>query len=196
MSQGTRAHQLAMYVVYESPLQMLSDSPTKYLENRECFEFLKEVPTVWDETRPLFGKIGEYIGIALASDVLASAVSARTYAKSGALDIKNGLVMMCGVVTYVAKMGGYNTPQRLFLFLLPDLQLWLQGLPIPLGTLGYLVALGRSLFGQPPAGGGGQAVPPVPPEPPERLRRHLAADAAALHRRPVSGHRPADPGRL
>ena len=56
------------------------------------------------------------------------------------------VVMMCGVVTYVAKMGGYNTPQRLFLFLLPDLQLWLQGLPIPLGTLGYLVALGRSLF--------------------------------------------------
>ena len=56
------------------------------------------------------------------------------------------VVMMCGVVTYVAKMGGYNTAQRLFLFLLPDLQLWLQGLPIPLGTLGYLVALGRSLF--------------------------------------------------
>lgn len=39
------------------------------------------------------------IGIALASDVLASAASARTYAKSGALDIKNGLVMMCGVLT-------------------------------------------------------------------------------------------------
>lgn len=67
MSQGTRVHQLAMYVVYESPLQMLSDSPTKYLENRECFEFLKEVPTVWDETRPLFGQIGEYIGIARRS---------------------------------------------------------------------------------------------------------------------------------
>ena len=39
------------------------------------------------------------IGIALASDVLASAVSARTYAKSGALDIKNGLVMMAGVLS-------------------------------------------------------------------------------------------------
>lgn len=67
MSQGTRVHQLAMYVVYESPLQMLSDSPTKYLENPECFEFLKQVPTVWDETRPLFGQIGEYIGIARRS---------------------------------------------------------------------------------------------------------------------------------
>lgn len=67
MSQGTRAHQLAMYVVYESPLQMLADSPTKYLENPECFEFLKLVPTVWDETRPLFGKIGDNIGIARRS---------------------------------------------------------------------------------------------------------------------------------
>lgn len=67
MSQGTRAHQLAMYVVYESPLQMLADSPTKYLENPECFEFLKQVPTVWDETRPLFGRIGENIGIARRS---------------------------------------------------------------------------------------------------------------------------------
>ena len=38
------------------------------------------------------------IGIALASDVLASAVSARTYAKCGAIDIKNGIVMMCGVL--------------------------------------------------------------------------------------------------
>lgn len=56
------------------------------------------------------------------------------------------VVMMCGVVTYVAKMGGYNTAQRLFLFLSPHLQLWLQGLPVPLGTLGYMVALGRSLF--------------------------------------------------
>ncbi|HJA25912.1 MAG TPA: HAMP domain-containing histidine kinase [Candidatus Fournierella merdigallinarum] len=56
------------------------------------------------------------------------------------------VVMMCGVVTYVAKMGGYNTVQRLFLFLSSDLQLWLQGLPVPLGTLGYLVALGRSVY--------------------------------------------------
>ena len=67
MSQGTRVHQLAMYVVYESPLQMLSDSPTKYLENPECFDFLKQVPTVWDETRPLFGEIGRNIGVARRS---------------------------------------------------------------------------------------------------------------------------------
>ena len=67
MSQGTRAHQLAMYVVYESPLQMLADSPTKYLENPESFEFLKRVPTVWDETRPLFGAVGSNVGVARRS---------------------------------------------------------------------------------------------------------------------------------
>lgn len=56
------------------------------------------------------------------------------------------VAMLCGVVTYIAKMGGYNTMQRLFLFLVPALQNWLQFLPVPLGILGYLVALGRCLF--------------------------------------------------
>lgn len=64
MSQGTRSHQLAMYIVYESPLQMVSDSPTNYDENPESFEFIKQIPTVWDETVPLKGEIGEYIAIA------------------------------------------------------------------------------------------------------------------------------------
>lgn len=59
MSQGTRVHQLAMYVVYESPLQMLSDSPSKYEENPECFDFLKKVPVVWDKTVPLSGSINK-----------------------------------------------------------------------------------------------------------------------------------------
>ncbi len=61
MGQGTRAHQMAMYVVFESPLQMLSDSPSRYRENQECTDFIASVPTVWDETRALGGKIGEYI---------------------------------------------------------------------------------------------------------------------------------------
>lgn len=64
MSHGTRSHQVAMYVVYESALQMISDSPTKYDDNQESFNFIKEIPTVWDETIPLAGKIGEYIVIA------------------------------------------------------------------------------------------------------------------------------------
>ena len=67
MSQGTRVHQMAMYVVYESPLQMLSDSPTKYLENMDCLKFMTAVPTVWDDTVPLFGEVGENIGIARRS---------------------------------------------------------------------------------------------------------------------------------
>lgn len=61
MGQGTRSHQMAMYVVFESPLQMLSDSPSRYRENQECTDFLAPVPTVWDETKALDGKIGEYI---------------------------------------------------------------------------------------------------------------------------------------
>ena len=58
MSMGTRCHQLAMYVVYESPLQMLADSPSNYLREPEMMEFLGPVPTTWDETRVLDGKIG------------------------------------------------------------------------------------------------------------------------------------------
>ncbi len=64
MSQGTRCHQLAMYVVYESPLQMLADNPSNYLREPEAMEFLSNVPTVWNETIPIDGKIGEYIVIA------------------------------------------------------------------------------------------------------------------------------------
>ncbi|HSN50571.1 MAG TPA: glycoside hydrolase family 97 catalytic domain-containing protein, partial [Bacteroidales bacterium] len=61
MGQGTRSHQMAMYVVFESPLQMLSDSPSRYQEHQECTDFIAPVPTVWDETKALDGKIGEYI---------------------------------------------------------------------------------------------------------------------------------------
>lgn len=67
MSQGTRSHQLAMYVVYESPLQMVSDSPAKYDENMGSFEFIKSTPAVWDETVPLAGEIGEFIVVARRS---------------------------------------------------------------------------------------------------------------------------------
>ncbi|MBM4161390.1 MAG: glycoside hydrolase family 97 protein [Ignavibacteria bacterium] len=64
MSQGTRCHQLAMYVIYESPLQMLCDCPTNYLREPEAMEFLSAVPTVWDETRALDAKVGEYLTVA------------------------------------------------------------------------------------------------------------------------------------
>lgn len=61
MSQGTRCHQLAMYVIYESPLQMLADSPSNYRREPESLAFLSAVPVVWDETRVLSAKVGEYI---------------------------------------------------------------------------------------------------------------------------------------
>src|SRR2546425_7232155 len=64
MSLGTRCHQLAMYVIYESPLQMLADSPSRYLSEPEVMEFLGPVPTAWDETRVLKAKMGDYIVIA------------------------------------------------------------------------------------------------------------------------------------
>jgi alpha-glucosidase len=67
MSMGTRCHQLAMYVVFESPLQMLADSPSHYLREKECMEFLASVPTVWDETRVLDAKVGDYACIARRS---------------------------------------------------------------------------------------------------------------------------------
>ena len=67
MSQGTRCRQLAEYVIFESPFNMLCDSPTKYMQNQECVDFIAKVPTVWDETVALDGKLGEYAVIARRS---------------------------------------------------------------------------------------------------------------------------------
>ena len=64
MSLGTRCHQLGMYVVYEAPLQMLADSPSRYLHEPEIMEFLGPVPTTWDETKVLEAKMGDYVVIA------------------------------------------------------------------------------------------------------------------------------------
>lgn len=61
MSQGTRCRQLALYVVLESPLNMLCDAPTNYMREPESTDFIAQIPTVWDETRVLEGKMGEYI---------------------------------------------------------------------------------------------------------------------------------------
>lgn len=68
MSMGTRCHQLAMYVVFESPLQMLADNPTNYYNEAECMEFLSAVPTVWDTTIVLSAKIADHIVIARKKD--------------------------------------------------------------------------------------------------------------------------------
>ena len=64
MSQGTRCHQIAMYVIYESPLQMLSDSPSNYYKESECTEYIVRIPTIWDDTEVLAAKVGEFIALA------------------------------------------------------------------------------------------------------------------------------------
>jgi alpha-glucosidase len=64
MSQGTRSQQLAMYVVYYAPLNMLADAPTAYEREPEVLKFLSDVPTIWDETRALDGKVGDYAVVA------------------------------------------------------------------------------------------------------------------------------------
>jgi alpha-glucosidase len=61
--QTTRGHALGMFVVFESPFQMVSDSPDVY-ENAAGFDFVKVVPTVWDETRFLDGDIDQYVVVA------------------------------------------------------------------------------------------------------------------------------------
>lgn len=61
---GTRAYQLALFVVFESGLQMLADNPTNYYREKECTDFITSVPTTWDETKALEAKAGEYAIVA------------------------------------------------------------------------------------------------------------------------------------
>lgn len=61
---GTRAYQMALYVVFESGLQMLADSPTRYMREDECTRFIASVPTTWDETRVLSAKAGDHYVVA------------------------------------------------------------------------------------------------------------------------------------
>ncbi len=67
MSQGTRCHQLAEYLIFDAPLTMLCDSPSNYMQEPECTDFIASIPTEWDETVALDGKIAEYVVIARRS---------------------------------------------------------------------------------------------------------------------------------
>ncbi|MDA3818437.1 MAG: glycoside hydrolase family 97 protein [Prolixibacteraceae bacterium] len=64
MSKGTRCNQIAQYVVFEVPLQMLSDSPTLYYKEQESTDFITEIPATFDETVALDGEVGEYVAVA------------------------------------------------------------------------------------------------------------------------------------
>ncbi len=59
-TQGTRCHELAMYVVFDQPFAMLCDSPTEYMKYPDILKFISAVPTVFEETKVLDGKVGEY----------------------------------------------------------------------------------------------------------------------------------------
>ena len=61
---GTRCHQLALFPIFEAPVQMLCDSPTQYRTASECAAFLTKVPTVWDETKGVAGEIGKFASVA------------------------------------------------------------------------------------------------------------------------------------
>ena len=64
MVPGSRAHQVAMYTVFESPLQMMCESPTIYKKEQETVDFITQIPTIWDETVVLKAKLSDYIVIA------------------------------------------------------------------------------------------------------------------------------------
>jgi len=55
---------LAMYIVYEAPLQILSDNPTTYMKEQESTDFIAKIPSTFDESVALDGKVGEYAAIA------------------------------------------------------------------------------------------------------------------------------------
>ena len=61
MSQGTRCRQLALYMIFDSPLNMMCDTPSNYRREGECTDFIASVPTVWDETVVVDGRLGEFI---------------------------------------------------------------------------------------------------------------------------------------
>ncbi|HXB05821.1 MAG TPA: glycoside hydrolase family 97 protein [Puia sp.] len=64
MAKGTRCQQLAEYIVFDAPLQMLSDNPTIYKREQECTDFITHIPTTFDQTVPLDGRVGEWLAIA------------------------------------------------------------------------------------------------------------------------------------
>ena len=67
MSQGTRCRQLAEFMTFDAPFSMLCDSPSNYMQEEECTKFIASIPTVWDETKALDGKVGEFIVMARRS---------------------------------------------------------------------------------------------------------------------------------
>ncbi|RPI00991.1 MAG: Retaining alpha-galactosidase, partial [Calditrichaeota bacterium] len=68
MSQGTRIHELALYVIFESPQQYLAGNPSDYMREPEFTQFLVDIPTTWDEIVALEGRVGDYLLLARRHD--------------------------------------------------------------------------------------------------------------------------------
>jgi alpha-glucosidase len=64
VSQGTRCHQLALYTIFEAPLQMMADSPSAYIKEQESTDFIAKIPTAFDETVTLDGEVGKFVSLA------------------------------------------------------------------------------------------------------------------------------------
>lgn len=64
MGSGTRAFQMALFIIFESGLQMLADNPVYYYRELPCTEFITSVPVTWDETKVLYAKVGEAVVVA------------------------------------------------------------------------------------------------------------------------------------
>jgi alpha-glucosidase len=64
MGMGTRAHSMALYVIMESPMQMLPDAPSDYYEEEECTQFISAIPTEWEDLKVLHSEVGEHTVLA------------------------------------------------------------------------------------------------------------------------------------
>jgi alpha-glucosidase len=64
MGQGTRAHDIALFGILESPMQMLPDGPSDYTRERHCTEFISKIPVEWDETKVIEAEVGDFVLLA------------------------------------------------------------------------------------------------------------------------------------
>lgn len=99
MGNGTRAYQMALYVCFESGVQMLADSPTRYLREDECTHFIASVPTTWDDTRILSARAGDHYVVAKRKGNKWF-IGAITGAQSQDIEIPLNFLSKSGHITY------------------------------------------------------------------------------------------------
>lgn len=97
---GTRAYQMALFVVFESGIQMLADNPTLYYRNDDCTKYITSLPVTWDETRAIEAKPGEYVVVARRKGDKWY-IGAITNTKDGARDMTVSLDFLDGGKEYV-----------------------------------------------------------------------------------------------